>query len=179
MPEAKRLFFERSDETSLYYADNIRQRIENEFAKELRSRPERATGRRNSTWTIETPRFLMKAGQQVNRVSRIRVSAEAYLVVAETPPISFRDISGGIIPTSFNDPSTISIGTVPEDITIVNMNPLGVFGRQQPEQSRYREVNVASSRSDFDVTWRITVRKNGQLTNKSLISIDYVETVWG
>ncbi|HAX41182.1 MAG TPA: hypothetical protein PLF84_14635 [Bryobacteraceae bacterium] len=79
---AAKKFFIQKDESTLYYAEHIRDLIAKKFEKELAVVPAGAQLRKNGIWRISSPNFSKKSGQRVHWVSRIEVEAEATRAMA-------------------------------------------------------------------------------------------------
>jgi hypothetical protein len=77
-PKANKLFFtSKDDKDTLYYKEDVRGRITEQFKVELAARPEGTTFRSNGKWLIGQPNFARKEGRRIFWTSRIDIEIEA------------------------------------------------------------------------------------------------------
>jgi hypothetical protein len=84
-PKAEKLFFIPKDESTLFYKENIRERLNEKFAKELAAPPAGASMRENEKWLISSPNFVKKTRQRIQWTSRIEIQAKASKLVPRGP----------------------------------------------------------------------------------------------
>ena len=75
--KATTLFFEKGNESSLYYKEKLQNKIREKFPAELSELPAGANRRAGGTWLIAPPRFLKKEGQRIHWATRINIEAKA------------------------------------------------------------------------------------------------------
>ena len=106
-PKISDYFFDKGDETSLYFKEGIGNRIIEQYGKELKKIPFAGTFRESGTWRISDPVFEKKAKQRTFWESRITVDAKIYRFESEHQSISFTSDpspSLGEITTLFSQP---------------------------------------------------------------------------
>jgi hypothetical protein len=83
-PKAERLFFMSSDDqNTLYYKEELTERLTNQFASVLETLPKGTSFRRNRNWRISRPNFSRKEGRRVFWTSRIEIEVEAGTISKE------------------------------------------------------------------------------------------------
>jgi hypothetical protein len=77
-PKASKLFFVSSnDRESIFYREQIREKLTEKFKTELGAMPPGTTFRENGTWHIDYPNFSRKDGRRIFWRSRIEIEVEA------------------------------------------------------------------------------------------------------
>jgi hypothetical protein len=86
-PKATKLFFVSSDnKKTIFYAQDVRQKLTDKFSSELETRPEGTGFRKNGKWLIDEPNFSRKVGRRTFWTSRIEIEVEAGKVTRNDPP---------------------------------------------------------------------------------------------
>lgn len=84
-PKAEKLFFIPKEESTLFYKEQIREKLRHKFAAELAAPPQGATSRTNGTWVVRAPNFVKKTGRRIHWASRLVVEAEASKEAPQSP----------------------------------------------------------------------------------------------
>lgn len=149
--KAIKYFFEKENDTSLYYKENIRGRIGELYGEELSAIPKKGLLRENGTWWISKPVFAKKERQRIFWITPIKVDAK--LTKYESP----KSTATGAL--SFMPPST-------------DVEFRGLLA-QAPEK-----VEVASGQSIIEVHWSVNITQTKKLTSPRIDKILYVSTKW-
>jgi PIN domain len=187
--QATEYFFVPKLEDTLYYRENIRDKILEPFALRLREVPKGASHRANEGWTISAPQFVKKEGQRVTWATRITIAAKAYKSTTSVyldhylPASAAVKLPAGDVGNITTFPSFPS-GSKPADanllansyltlrdeyLSLANWElPAGISG----------ESLAASGRSVFQVTWSVSVSTNLRFTNPKIERVEFIETVW-
>lgn len=148
-------FFVPKDTTTLYYTENIRNKIEEKFKAQLEEIPAGARSRENGTWYVSPCQFVSKTGQRTKWKTRIKVDSKALTVGLPEEPQGA--LSGSGLPRESDKTANI----------------LGVLLTQYAIK---REV--AKGGAVFAVSWSITVAANKAIRNASIDDIAFVENAW-
>lgn len=183
LAKATRFFFTKDDETSLYYRENVRERVREEFGSELSALPPGTTERENGNWLIAPPRFVRKDARRVFWSSRIAVEAETYRRsnpdLPNFDPRLLRNI-GRLLRSgstgALSPPETTLSSTGPTDI--------GMGGGWRTESQEHfvppvgRRVLVLKGRTVFDVRWSVSIAPDEGFRAARLEEVRFVETAW-
>jgi hypothetical protein len=188
-PGAETYFFQRDQGETLFYKEQIRLKIREEFSEQLRSLPLGASERENGTWHISSPRFLKKEGQRIWWTTGVAVEADAYRNVSSissepiitTAGLTFISSSSSYVPGD-----TILSGSphvlLPSYHTIAPSpyltEPIVIRANADIFGGGSRRVRVTSGESKFEVTWSVLVTTKGQFRNPKIESIEYLDTEW-
>jgi len=197
--QAMKYFFMRGDETTLYYRENIAERIREKFSSKLVSLPKGADRRENGTWYISSsPRFVRKDGQRVYWISRISVEGKAYKYVT-APVIAASRISLNTEGLVLSNDQYTGGGVVIGQTTIQASQPTiqlsspsirssqrDLFNQQYAlspglvtlPTTPERESLIASGKTVFEVAWSVSVSTNQKFSAPKIEDIKFVETLW-
>jgi hypothetical protein len=185
--QALRYFFIKDDEETLYYKENVREKLRAAFASELAEIPTGAEARSVVNWLIHSPQFVKKDGRRVFWATRISVNSEAFVYeplaepqreVGTAPPLS--GLSGlmvGKSTPSLGKPMTLAeaaLGYVPPSTAASAVaNWLSGF-TPEPRQKRV----VLLGKSTFEITWSILVSTRKIFSSPRIDEIKFIETTW-
>lgn len=156
---ASSLFFEKEDNSSFYYKEEIRKMINEKFSKELNALPETATRLEQGTWWINKPGFIKKESQRIYWKTVIEIDTKAFKLVIT--PLSDYPTTTQPSFDFFNKPQT---------------NPLqDMFAKIT---SGMKDEFVKAGKSKIDVIWSVTLTTSKQLKNPKVEDISFVETAW-
>lgn len=151
LPKAHSHFFVKEDKTTLYYKEDIRKIIKEQFSSELASKPDGVTEMEPGTWYIGKSRFVKKEGQRIFWVNRIEPTFTGYRTASNAPAKNIDDI---LSPSS---PGLSSLA--------------GLFNKTATEKSLVGEfANI------FDVNWSITLGQHKKFSAAKIENILFVET---
>lgn len=150
-------FFEKENKESLYFKEEVFEKIENLYDDRLKELPAYGETRKNETRYISAPRFVSKKKQRITWKTRINVVSKAYKKIKPTYQKSL-----GVLNALRH--------TEGADVSSDPLEMLG-FGLEKEEL-------VAEGRTTFEVTWSITVTTRHHLTNPKIESIDFIEINW-
>lgn len=189
-PKAQKLFFIPKEESSLFYKERIREKLNERFATELATPPPGATSRANGTWRISAPNFVKKTGRRIQWTSRITVEAEASKTVSPSPAIesSSVQIAPMVKPTSYF--TGVSNFLTPQGPVV---GSIARTGKLSDMVSAWGTLNLESSQVDFgpansvtthkgvdvyEVLWSADVTTSRELRRPSVDEIKHGEPTW-
>lgn len=159
-------FFEKGRDSSLYYKEDIRKRISETFADQLKEIPEKAERRENSSiWLINHPRFVRKEGQRVYWASRINVESKAYT----TRPTWASLLTSALTRLAASVPSTQAVSPTAAP---------GPAAEQSVEAKEQQETVIATGTTSFEVLWSVVVTTKLNFTKPEIEKITHVGTSW-
>ncbi|GEM_PF-1110912 len=190
-------FFEVERNDTLYYKENIRNKIRENFQRELSETHGTIGYRENGAWRIGQSLFIKKQRQRVFWVNRISVDAETYRDIATSnykfaplepvEPVSFwpgKDTNAIVYPTpastqyfSAYPPLRLSSFATQENESITLRQPDYDASHTTLTDSK-EKVLVKKGKTIFEVTWSVAVTTNGRLSAPRIESIDFIETIW-
>jgi len=194
--KATSYFFQKGDEDSLYYREEVRERIVTQHSAALRTPPAGATEVELGQTLIGPPRFGSKRGQRIHWVTRITIDATAYRVEASAPSESFQ------LATLNSGPSTaltigggldLTRGSELRDVLRFNVDaPVITFGANQRAPLSYADAPylafgrqqavrklVQKGRFAFEIAWAVTVSTQRQsFASPTIEDVRLVDTTW-
>ncbi len=198
--KASAYFFKPNDESTLFYRENIWQKIFKKFRNELSSLPAGAAERENVATSVGSTRFVRKEGQRVFWATRIIAQSKSYKYESGSGAVVFEAKSA---PTSDYfasakydlNPSWV-VGR-PEGASWVIGKPEGAslgVGKLEALAARFPRVSTKpidflfgsrtkqlfkTGETVFDVTWSAAVTTAKRTFSKPVIeSVDHIETEW-
>ena len=154
--KAQNYFFQKGDETTLYYKEDIASKIQQKFSAELASFGSINANRRDSgTWWISKPVFDRKVKQRVYWSTPIEVDAK--LIRFQYP--SGTDLESSLVEIPYlPDITSSSVGSNPFAQSIISgsaseTDPLAGLALTLGS----KEVEVASGKTHLNVLWSVSV----------------------
>jgi len=194
--DSNRLFFEENDDTTLYYTQQIRKHILENFSKELNAKQDGSNIRENGTWWISKPGFEEKNKQQVIWKTIISVDFIEY-------KISWSELSSGARDNYYSlSGQNMSLGmlpaTAPGNVYSSPMMGIGLDNtrmrmgigigigstmspsviRRNPSREQMSQVKekIGEGQTRFEVTWTVTLSTDNKLKNPKITSIEYLDS---
>lgn len=156
--QVEKVFFETDNINSIYYKENIRQQIVDNYSNELRQLPSKADRRENLTWWISKPGFVKKEGQKIFWKNVISVESKAFKKQKEDYLSLLEKLTSNV------------------EFEQSYKSPFGaILGQKQSEKT---DVLVSSGKTKFEIIWCITLTTSKIIKNTKIERIDYIETVW-
>jgi len=190
-PKAEKLFFTVKDESTLFYKENISERLTERFATELAAYPAGTTSRKNGTWGVSAPTFSKKTGQRIQWTTRIEIEAEARklvydeprTVLSDNPMLHYPGLAVGPAVYSSATPLNPLLGenwfvggsgltglvSAPSEATLQGYLSSRPFGRP---------VVTHKGRDLYEVLWTGDVTTALDLRRPSIDDITHVEVSW-
>ncbi len=196
--KASGYFFEPGQKDSVYYRENILQRITEKFSTEFNSLPEGADEREHEKTFIGAARFIRKERQRVFWVTQITVQVKAY----KRDPV---DSVSTLLPGA----QSVKLGQVPQwtlpTIDLSNLTFPSWAGKLESSdfwsapgrmQSGWQDVGSGvppvpnpyalrakrlfkSGQIVFEITWSVSVpTKKRSFSKPTIESVEYIETAW-
>lgn len=197
--EASTYFFQREGKDSLYYKEDVWQKLVHEFNDQLYSLPEGANEREHEKTSIGKPRFVRKERQRVFWVNQITVLVKAYkrdqidlsspllgggsVAKAGEAPAFFVPPGIGpqrpyqfVIPDKLAGPYWQVPGKIESESLVSGASALATTSLQAYMPTKRL---VKSGKITFEITWSVTVSATKGLFSRPRIeSLEHVETVW-
>jgi hypothetical protein len=151
-------FFEKENDTSLFYKENIRERIVESYGEELNSVPKKGLSRENGTWRIGLPVFIKKERQRLSWITSINIDAKLFKFEFPEP--------SSLASFELRPPST----NVEEKNTLRDLRLLS---------TTLKKVEVNSGKTTFEVLWSVNITQTKKLTSPQIDKIEFISTKWG
>jgi hypothetical protein len=163
---ASDMFFIPQDEKTIYYKENIRERIKELYSVELHAFPDKfSTKIELGTWYITPVNFIKKVKQRIWLSSQIEVDMTSYKT--ENRPIK--------------KPSFMRIGQSSSIANVSIGNKYGLMQSTYPDEMIDMPVSIENmkGKSIYDVIWSVTYGTNKKIINPKIERIDFIENEWG
>lgn len=150
--KAGKFFFEKSNEKTMYYREELGKKLAQKYFEELEETPAGNYKRQNGTWYIGNPVFQEKIGQRIHWMTPITVEAKLY----EKP----RAPSVGLL-------SGLGTSVLPEN--------LGTSLAISPAEKQ----EVGTGKTLLEVYWSVSISAQRQVLSRGKIEGDkFVESDW-
>ena len=170
--KVSKYIFEKGNKASLYYKENIGNKILTSYGEELNAVSIAGLLRENGSWGIYDPVFVKKERQRTFWTTQISVDATLYeYELPLTPSAS----SLGIPTTNANIIGPRLGGILGQPFEQKGLPTLGGILGQPPEPIRR---NVATGKSKFEVRWSVGVTQTKRLTSPHIEEIKFIATKW-
>ena len=192
--DSESLFFTKNDDNSLYYTQEVRKQITENFSKELNVKQDGSIVRENGTWWINKPGFEKKSRQQVTWRTIISVDFIDYKISWSEVSSGLRDgyssISGqnlglGMMPATGYVYSSPILGMGLDDTKMKSGSGIGsvmsgnvIRGMRSPSRAQMSQVKekIGEGQTRFEVTWTVSISTDNKLKNPKIISINYLDS---
>jgi hypothetical protein len=179
--KARVLFFAKGDEDTLYFKENIGQRIEADFSAQLKELPPGAELSERGTTYVTAPRFIRKVGQRMHWLTSIEATLTAFKTQVSAPTPTETAILGTSEGLSGNTPYYVTPGIIgnsyrPQDYA-ATLTPQHYISLGLGSPTR-EKIQVKKGHADFNVDWSATVTKNRKLSHPQIDNISFVATTW-
>jgi len=180
--KAEKLFFEKENDTGLYYKEKIREKIGQSYGNELEAVPESGLLRENGTWWISGPVFVRKERQRIFWITPIEVDASIYKwewPKTTIPAVTASTLIGAqtvtATPTATTIPSSLDLSKLfrsdpSATPSLLNLSPSGEVPKK---------IEVITGQSKFEVHWSVNVSQVKRLTSARVDKVEYKSTKWG
>lgn len=163
---ASDMFFIPEDENTIFYKEDIRNKITERYNKYLNELPDKtATKTETGTWYISPVNFIKKIKQRIWLNSQIEVLLTAYKTEYKTiksPSFLGQGMSRGLANASI---AWTSIGlNQPSPMN----QPIDI-----PENIEYY-----NGKSKYEIIWSVTYGTNKKIINPKIESINFIENDW-
>jgi hypothetical protein len=190
--KAMKYFFQKDDLSTLYYRAKIREKIAEQYKKELLQVPKEPLMRESGTWWIAKPVFVKKDGQRIYWSTPIEIDAKLFRFEFPQPTASAvgtMDIGGTIFPTATlgdifaqrNKPPASLTLTLAEALAgnpLRNVSGGGGFEARTLLVSGPTKVEVGSGKSFLEIHWSVSITQTRRLTSPRVEKIQFVSTKW-
>lgn len=185
--DSEKLFFEKDVDNTLYYTQNIRKQISENFSTELNAKLEGANNRENGTWWIGKLGFEKKNRQQIIWKTIISIDFIDYRITWSSIPAtsyenyySFNKQNVGLGLSSLDSrPMGIgldSLGAPGIGSTMSNNVNTGMGISAREQMSPIKE-KIGEGKTRFEITWSVTLSTDNKLKNPKIESIKYLDTI--
>lgn len=150
--KASKLFFEKDEQKTFYYKNDIRERVSEQFGEELKTSPIEGSIKAGKTWWISEPVFLKKEKSKLFWITPLQPEFELYHYEASDDAVPQNSLA---MLGSQNESSTKTLLT-------------GLLGGTS------KRVTDAEGRDLFEVHWSTNLSKAQNLTAPKLEKIVYL-----
>lgn len=159
--KAEKLFFLKDDEKSIYYKDNIAERINSRFSETLNNPIIPGHLRKFNTWWITAPIFVKKNRQRIHWISVVEPEFEIYHYEPSPTGSSERNSTFGLS------------GSIPPP---TKARQLGLLGGLESllGSSPGTQIIDHKGRERFEVHWSASVTQSKTLTKPTIDEIKYL-----
>lgn len=183
---AGKYFFEKGNETSYYYKENISSKISEKYSEELKATPSASIKRKNSQWWINPPVFVKKDKQRVHWFTQVEIDCKFYRyehnrtneLLQQPSSIGGLGGLGGI--SGLGDIGNVgAIGGLSglgalQDNVLSNRNALLSAGLMDAPT----KIETGEGKSFFEIHWSVNVTPTKKLTRPKLESINFIKNDW-
>ncbi|MBI4681037.1 MAG: DUF4935 domain-containing protein, partial [Nitrospirae bacterium] len=168
--KANRYFFEKENNESLYYKENIFKQIETRYQDKLNELHPDGDSRINGARYISAPRFDSKKGQRITWKTRIDVVSKTY---KKSVGISSSGLGFGLVQSyAARHPFGLGLAGIPQPSEA--STAFQGLSSLLPDKDKL----IAEGKTTFEITWSILVTTNYKFRNPKIESVDFVEINW-
>ena len=161
--KSEKYFFQKGNDESLYYKEDVGKKIRDQYETQLKELPEGTDYRENGTWYIGDPQFVKKDGQRIHWATRIRVVMKLYNFVSE---------ANSDVTDETKRRRTLADFAVKPTTGRVSLGALGM-------RPKFDKVQTAEGSTVFEVEWSVSVSTTTKSISKPVIdNVTYIETIW-
>ncbi len=191
--DSDKLFFEKDNTSTLFYSQNLRNKISEDYKDELNDKMEGANSREYGIWRIGKPGFEKKKRQKVIWKTIISIDFVDYKNTWAIMPnrtslenyYSIDRYNMGIMDIRAIGNNTIGIGNLrngPMGIglgsaitgNLQNYNS-GIYDREQTTPIKEK---IGEGKTRFEITWSLTLTTENKIKNPKIESIKYLDIVY-
>ena len=178
-PMADDLFLIIGNNSSIYYKEKVRDKIEAKFSKELNIKYDGATKRVDESWTISKPSFEKKINQRIYWKTVLAINFTCSKI-AQNDTVYESRFADLILPK----PNYMGqeINTIEGLAYMRGLNPLREISHSPIDRLRMpisaKEEKLADGKTRFEIIWSVTLTTTKKLKNPKIESINYVDTVF-
>lgn len=188
-PKAQNLFFVSDGQSTLFYKEQIREKLTEKFAAEMTALPPGATNRSNGTWRIHPPNFVKKDRRRIQWSSRISIEAEASRTTAQSAVSYFpaTNLASTLNEGWMSKPS-MKIATYSDLISYQNTGAASLasgMGNVQPAGylsdmlvNVGNELKTHKGTDLYEILWSADVTTSRDLRRPSIDELRHLEPIW-
>jgi hypothetical protein len=166
--KAGKIFFEKENNKSFYYKENIGEKIREQYSKELNDSIIPGHLRSGGTWWISGPIFIKKERQRVHWVSMVEPEFEVYhYELAERGENALLGLAGMMGSQSSN---TLTNALIAPPVATPGGLGRGFLGEALPS----KKIVDLKGKEKFEVHWSTSLSQAQNLTSPKLEKIQYV-----
>ncbi|WP_295624103.1 PIN domain-containing protein [uncultured Nitrosomonas sp.] len=169
--KATKLFFVKDEEKSLYYKDNIAEKIKLKYAEVLKDTILKDHLRRSGTWWITQTIFVKKVRQRIHWVSVIEPEFEIYHIENKSQDSAFTSSLSklaGMEPATAKYWSLVNEGIIQAKPQVIKQGLLG---------TTFADTEIIvdhKGRDRFEVQWSANITPSKNLTKPTIDEIKYM-----
>ena len=174
--KAGKLFFEKENNKSFYYKENIGEKIREQYSKEFSNTIISGHSRSSGTWWISNPVFIKKERQRIHWITTVEPEFEIYHY--ERDDTYQNTLSSLPLPESLRSPHTnkglsmdLSTSNVP---SLPPPPPVGLGKALLGLTARRKKVVDFAGKEKFEVHWNTNLSQAQNLTAPKLEKIQYL-----
>lgn len=178
--KASSYFFEKGDETSLYYKEKIRDKINELYGEQLKAVPRDGLLRENGSWWISKPVFIKKDRQRISWMTPITVDSK---LSKQTIDFERQSMYQGL---GIADPFPMNFSTkdIGKGLGIAGMSPINLSMKDTGKGfgianlPLMKKIDVGSGKTIFEIHWSVTITQSKKLSAAKVDKIEFVATKW-
>lgn len=191
--DSDKLFFEKDNTSTLFYSQNLRNKISEDYKEELNGKMEGANSRENGIWWIGKPGFEKKNRQKVIWKTIISIDFVDFKNTWATMPsrtslenyYSIDRQNLGVMDISAIGNNSIGIGNLRNGpmgmglgSSITGNSQIYNSGRYDREQTTPIKEKIGEGKTRFEITWSVTLTTENKIKNPKIESIKYLDVVY-
>lgn len=157
---AESYLFTKDDKSTLYYKEEVGEKIRQEYSDELKSTPSEGLSREGGTWWIGEPVFVKKERQRIYWATTIKIDAKLFRL--EYPE-----------PGAEAEPGSVLPGLEPAQRNVLRGGIGGLLVNVP------RKVESGTGQSIFEVHWSVNITQTKKFTSPRIERIEVIGTKWG
>lgn len=181
-PKANTYFFEKSNQDSLVYKENLLGKIKDKFSAELSALPPRATTREVGKWFVSPPRFVNKQGQRIYWATRISIESKATRFESTQPIYTGLGLALPYLPSSTTEEqealNLLGLGELSEKPVSTVITPATGLATLSSDPPSLVKAIVVNGKTEIEVEWNVSVSVAQRFSKPKIESINFIETVW-
>lgn len=158
--KAQKYFFEKDNQKTYYYKEEIRNRISEQYSKELKATPEKGMLREGGTWWINPPVFVKKDKQRVYWFTQVEIDCEFFKYERAT---SSEQTTAGSILDKLQDTAQSGGQTHNRFLELLDM-PV--------------KKEAGEGKTIFEIHWSVNITQADNLTRPKLEEIKFIKHTW-
>jgi len=164
--KAQKYFFEKDNQNTYYYKEDIRSRINEQYTEELKATPEPTMIIEGGTWWINPPVFIKKERQRVFWFSQIEIDCKFYKYQSNKSNTPSNEIITGGLGLLGGLQDTVQSNKHRQNTLLTGL--LDMSTKQEAGEGK----NI------FEIQWSVNITQANNLTRPKLEGIKFIKHTW-
>lgn len=169
--KARKLFFEKENEKTFYYKNNVGEKIREQYSKELNETVIPGRHRSGGTWWISNPIFIKKERQRIYWITVVEPEFEIFHYESDEPSPNRLLSLAAAFNSQFSD---TGIGSGAARTNIPPPPPTSLGQSLLGQATTHKKVVDLSGKEKFEVHWSASLSQAQNLTAPKLEKIQYM-----